>query len=59
MKPTQEEIIESLKYHADEDFSYCFDGYSRWEDLKDEKFHELRQNYLDAAKKLEEYIKNL
>jgi hypothetical protein len=59
MKASQEEIIESLKYHAEEDFHYCFDGYSRWEEVKDEKFQELLQNYLDSRQKLQGYIPTL
>lgn len=40
----------------DEGFHYCFKSYSRFEHIKDEEFHKLRLEYLDAAKKLEEYI---
>ena len=41
-----------------EGFSYCFTDYSYFEDIKDEKFHELRLKYLESAKELEEYVKN-
>jgi hypothetical protein len=40
----------------EEGFHYCFKHYSRFEEIKDEKFHELRKNYLESAKLLEEYI---
>ena len=49
--------IESLVYHMDaEGFHYCFDGYSRWQEIDDEKFQELRKSYLNAAKELKEYV---
>lgn len=39
-----------------EGFHYCFESYSRFEEIKDGKFHELRLNYLNSAKLLEDYI---
>jgi hypothetical protein len=39
-----------------EGFDYCFRCYSNFEDIKDEKFHELRKAYLNAAKELEKYV---
>lgn len=60
MEPTQQEIIESLKYKLDnEGFEYAVRHYSDWKELEDETFHELRQNYIDATKRLEEYIETL
>lgn len=41
---------------VNEEFHYCFDGYSSWEEIKDEEFHRLRLNYLQSAKLLEDYI---
>jgi Trm5-related predicted tRNA methylase len=47
----------SLHYRMDEEgFDYCFDGYSNWEDIKDEEFHKLRLQYLQSAKDLRQYI---
>jgi hypothetical protein len=40
----------------EEGFHYCFAHYSRWPEIKDEKFHQLREAYLQAAKELEEYV---
>jgi len=40
----------------EEGFDYCFDGYSSFEDIKDERFHSLRQKYLNAKKDLKQYI---
>lgn len=42
-----------------EGFDYCFESYSNWEEIKDKRFHELRKNYLDSKKLLENYINNL
>ena len=39
-----------------EEFHYCFEHYSRFEEIKDEKFHELRLAYLEAADALKKYI---
>lgn len=41
-----------------EGFHYCFESYSNFEDIKDERFHKLRKEYLESAKKLKEYIKS-
>lgn len=38
-----------------EGFDICFEYYN-WEDVKDSKFHLLRQAYLDAAAALKDYI---
>ena len=40
-----------------EGFDYCFRSYSQWEEVRDAKFHKLRQAYLDAAEALESYVK--
>ena len=40
----------------EEEFHYCFKHYSRFGDIKDEKFHELRTAYLKSADELEKYI---
>ena len=39
----------------DEGFHYCFDGYSDWDEIKDEEFHKLRIKYLEIAKSLKDY----
>lgn len=57
MTDKEKEIWRSVYYHMnDEGFHYCFDGYSKWDDIYDEKFHELRNAYLDSAKALREYV---
>jgi hypothetical protein len=39
-----------------EGFHYCFANYSSFSEIKDEKFHELREQYLKAANELEKYV---
>jgi len=41
-----------------EGFDYCWRHYSSFEEIKDEKFHEIRKSYIEAANILEEYVKN-
>lgn len=41
-----------------ESFDYSFDGYSDWHEIKDEKFHEIRLEYLNAKKKMMKYLKS-
>jgi hypothetical protein len=49
----------NVHYRMDaEGFHYCFEHYSSFKEIKDEKFHELREKYLEVAKELEEYVKN-
>lgn len=50
------EFVQNKMEH--EGFHYCFKHYSRFDEIKDEKFHELRKNYLESAKLLEDYINN-
>lgn len=39
-----------------EGIHYCFIHYSDFSELKDEKFHHLRNLYINTAKELESYI---
>ena len=50
---------ESVAYRMKaEGFHYCFEWYSTFEEIEDEKFHELRLAYLKAASELENYVSN-
>lgn len=40
-----------------ESFDYCWRSYSNFEDIKDDKFHELRRAYIEAACALEKHVK--
>ena len=39
-----------------EGFDYCFISYSNFEEIKDEKFHELREKYIKTKNELESYL---
>ena len=39
-----------------EGFDYCFRNYSDFKEVKDKKFHELREAYVKAADALQDYI---
>lgn len=48
---------ESVQYRMDEEgIVYCFESYDDWDEIKDEKFHELRLAFLFTMKELREYI---
>lgn len=53
---TQEEKQDVLQRINQEGFDYTFIKYSRFEDIKDKKFHILRLKYILAHKKLEKYV---
>ena len=51
------EIWQSVQYRMDEEgIDYCFEHYSRWDEIKDEEFHRLRLGFLQSMKELREYI---
>ena len=42
----------------EEGIDYCFESYSRFEEIKDEEFHKLRLEFLESMKKIREYVKD-
>lgn len=49
--------IETLKWNiSDEGLEYAVMHYSRWPQIDDNRFHELREAYVKAAEELETYI---
>jgi arginine repressor len=51
------ENFQMVQYRMkNESFHYCFKDYSSFNEVEDEKFHELRKQYLESAKQLEDYI---
>ena len=51
--------LSDVQYRIEnEGFDYCFRCYSNFEEINDEKFHELRKAYIKAAKELEKYVEN-
>jgi hypothetical protein len=48
---------ENVSYRIrEEGFHYCFKHYSSFIEIEDEKFHQLRLAYLNAAQELERYV---
>lgn len=54
---TKDDAENVLYRIREEGFDYTFDGYSSWEEIKDEKFQTLRLNYLAAKETLYQYLK--
>lgn len=42
----------------DEGIEYCFKHYSSFEEIEDQKFHKLREEFLDSSAKLRSYVEN-
>ena len=58
---TEEEFEnwQSVDYRIrNEGIDYCFEHYSRFEEIKDEEFHKLRLEFLESMKKIREYVKS-
>jgi len=49
----REEVLDVVD---NEGFDYAFVNHSSFTEIKDEKFHELREEYIEAHKKLAAYI---
>ena len=46
-----------VRYRMDnEGIDYCFKHYSNFEEIKDEKFHELRNKFLISIDEIENYV---
>ena len=51
------DIWQSVQYRMDEEgIDYCFEHYSRWDEIKDEEFHRLRLGFLQYMKEIREYV---
>ena len=47
----------AVRYRMDnEGIDYCFEHYSSFEEIKDEKFHELRLQFLKSLKEIQTYV---
>lgn len=58
---TEEEFEDfvAVEYRMDnEGIDYCFEHYSSFEEIKDEEFHRLRNNFLTSMKEIREYVEN-
>ena len=59
MKAEEAENWNAVYYRMNQEgLHYCFKHYSSFKEIEDEKFHELREKYLEVSKELEEYVKN-
>jgi hypothetical protein len=46
-----------VQYRMDnEGIDYCFKHYSSFEEIKDEKFHELRNKFLTSLDEIQNYV---
>ena len=53
----EQEEWDSVQYRMDnEGIDYCFEHYSSFEEIKDEKFHELRLQFLKSLKEIQNYV---
>ena len=51
------EYWHSVQYRMEEEgIDYCFEHYSRWDEIKDEEFHRLRLGFLQYMKEIREYV---
>jgi len=47
----------AVRYRMDnEGIDYCFEHYSSFEEIKDEKFHKLRLQFLKSLKEIQNYV---
>jgi len=48
---------QSVRYRMEnEGIDYCFEHYSRFDEIKDEEFHRLRLGFLQYMKEIREYV---
>jgi hypothetical protein len=48
-----------VRYRMDnEGIEYCFEHYSRFEEIKDEEFHKLRLELLESMRKIRYYVEH-
>jgi hypothetical protein len=46
-----------VRYRMDnEGIDYCFEHYSSFEEIKDERFHELRLQFLKSLREIKNYV---
>jgi hypothetical protein len=53
------ENFKAVQYRMDDEgMDYCFEHYSSFEEIEDEEFHKLRNEFLESMKKIREYVDN-
>ena len=65
MKPNIKDIEDNLdnfravQYRmGNEGIDYCFEHYSSFDEIEDEEFHKLRNEFLESVKKIRSYVEN-
>ena len=65
MKPNIKDIEDNLdnfravQYRmGNEGIDYCFEHYSSFDEIEDEEFHKLRNEFLESMKKIRSYVEN-
>lgn len=65
MKPNIKDIEDNLdnfravQYRmGNEGMDYCFEHYSSFDEIEDEEFHKLRNEFLESMKKIRSYVEN-
>lgn len=48
------EYVHEVMFHEGFDYAFCY--YETFEQVKDTKFHKLREAYIKAKEKLEQYV---
>jgi len=57
MKNKENNKFDDVQYHIDnEGMDYCFEFYSNFNDISDERFHELRLRFIQAMCDLRDYV---
>jgi len=56
-KEEAKKVIQDIRNEGD--FQYTFEYYSGYEEIDDDRFHELRLAYLDAGKDLRKYLEEV
>lgn len=47
----------AVQYHMDQEgIDYCFESYSNFKEIEDEKFHELRLRFIQSMCDLRDYV---
>jgi len=55
----EREDYQAVRYRMDDEgMEYCFKHYSTFEEIEDEEFHKLREEFLESSTKLREYVEN-
>lgn len=61
IKKLEEDLdnFRSVQYRmGNEGMDYCFEHYSSFEEIEDEEFHKLRNEFLESMKKIRSYVEN-